>query len=278
MNETTVTRSRRIDSGEPLFLYDPPQDGLVAYAVFTAVCDNPECSCTRMYLDIFPTVENAHGEFETQSPALEGEISSDGSDLALVPDRAGTFTPEGIEWLKGRLAKEGSRAWISERWRRMRGRIGDPSYHPPAPPSDLEWLIPFYDLFPYEYDLVVIEGRKLYLAEDHYCLRPGCSCDEAVVVLIEGEKSRALGHVRVPVHRLRAATFEGDPEIEDLWAAFLEQHEPTVLRERYEQLRNSVRRLMRSPGTLGGPKVGRNALCPCGSGKKFKRCCGGALS
>jgi len=24
-----------------------------------------------------------------------------------------------------------------------------------------------------------------------------------------------------------------------------------------------------------GPKVGRNDPCPCGSGKKFKRCCGG---
>jgi preprotein translocase subunit SecA len=23
-----------------------------------------------------------------------------------------------------------------------------------------------------------------------------------------------------------------------------------------------------------GPKVGRNDLCPCGSGKKFKHCCG----
>ena len=25
-----------------------------------------------------------------------------------------------------------------------------------------------------------------------------------------------------------------------------------------------------------GPKVGRNDPCPCGSGKKFKKCCGGA--
>jgi uncharacterized protein len=24
------------------------------------------------------------------------------------------------------------------------------------------------------------------------------------------------------------------------------------------------------------PKVGRNDLCPCGSGKKYKKCCGGA--
>jgi uncharacterized protein len=26
----------------------------------------------------------------------------------------------------------------------------------------------------------------------------------------------------------------------------------------------------------GTPKVGRNELCPCGSGKKYKKCCGGA--
>ena len=25
---------------------------------------------------------------------------------------------------------------------------------------------------------------------------------------------------------------------------------------------------------VGGGKIGRNAPCPCGSGKKYKRCCG----
>jgi tetratricopeptide (TPR) repeat protein len=29
-----------------------------------------------------------------------------------------------------------------------------------------------------------------------------------------------------------------------------------------------------SPATAGGPKAGRNDPCPCGSGKKFKKCCG----
>jgi uncharacterized protein YecA (UPF0149 family) len=24
-----------------------------------------------------------------------------------------------------------------------------------------------------------------------------------------------------------------------------------------------------------GPKIGRNERCPCGSGKKYKHCCGG---
>ncbi len=27
------------------------------------------------------------------------------------------------------------------------------------------------------------------------------------------------------------------------------------------------------PVTRAAPKVGRNEPCPCGSGKKFKRCC-----
>jgi uncharacterized protein len=28
------------------------------------------------------------------------------------------------------------------------------------------------------------------------------------------------------------------------------------------------------PQRRSGPKVGRNDPCPCGSGKKFKKCCG----
>jgi uncharacterized protein YecA (UPF0149 family) len=28
------------------------------------------------------------------------------------------------------------------------------------------------------------------------------------------------------------------------------------------------------PGPGGLPKVGRNEPCPCGSGKKYKKCCG----
>lgn len=29
-----------------------------------------------------------------------------------------------------------------------------------------------------------------------------------------------------------------------------------------------------APAVAAGPRVGRNEPCPCGSGKKFKRCCG----
>ncbi|MGC2082083.1 MAG: SEC-C metal-binding domain-containing protein, partial [Bradyrhizobium sp.] len=29
------------------------------------------------------------------------------------------------------------------------------------------------------------------------------------------------------------------------------------------------------PARSNAPKVGRNDPCPCGSGKKYKKCCGG---
>lgn len=32
--------------------------------------------------------------------------------------------------------------------------------------------------------------------------------------------------------------------------------------------------VIRTPVMRSGPKVGRNDPCPCGSGKKFKQCCG----
>jgi SEC-C motif-containing protein len=36
------------------------------------------------------------------------------------------------------------------------------------------------------------------------------------------------------------------------------------------------RMVPKQPARRTGPKVGRNDPCPCGSGKKYKKCCGGA--
>jgi len=58
---------------------------------------------------------------------------------------------------------------------------------------------------------------------------------------------------------------ERHPPIDDVvaatawWGRFENAQEPAVAAERH-----------RAPH-----KVGRNELCPCGSGKKFKKCCGG---
>jgi len=41
-----------------------------------------------------------------------------------------------------------------------------------------------------------------------------------------------------------------------------------------EEIRNDITKEFRISKTAVSNKVGRNELCPCGSGKKFKKCCG----
>ncbi|MGC4089356.1 MAG: SEC-C metal-binding domain-containing protein [Polyangiaceae bacterium] len=61
-------------------------------------------------------------------------------------------------------------------------------------------------------------------------------------------------------------------ELNDLVSAYLEltDHLPDELAE-YVELRREV--LNRPPAPAVSAKVGRNDPCPCGSGKKYKRCC-----
>jgi hypothetical protein len=48
-------------------------------------------------------------------------------------------------------------------------------------------------------------------------------------------------------------------------------------RLRHEPVRPAVRPAPPPEATVRTVKVGRNAPCPCGSGKKFKKCCGSPL-
>ena len=55
------------------------------------------------------------------------------------------------------------------------------------------------------------------------------------------------------------------------------QYDGTTLREfiEEEQLNPKVSAAIRNPQTkeVRAVKIGRNDPCPCGSGKKFKKCC-----
>lgn len=56
------------------------------------------------------------------------------------------------------------------------------------------------------------------------------------------------------------------------WLYTLPQWDEILTKERQKELY----RRQKDSGTIRneGPKVGRNDLCPCGSGKKYKHCCG----
>ncbi len=53
-----------------------------------------------------------------------------------------------------------------------------------------------------------------------------------------------------------------------------EHHEVSTFEKKDGSWYFSTGKLMPKPAVRAAPKVGRNDLCSCGSGKKFKKCCG----
>jgi preprotein translocase subunit SecA len=55
------------------------------------------------------------------------------------------------------------------------------------------------------------------------------------------------------------------------WLYELEEWEPLLSEARRKELYKEQKN---SSTVVKGKKIGRNDLCPCGSGKKYKKCCG----
>ncbi len=47
-----------------------------------------------------------------------------------------------------------------------------------------------------------------------------------------------------------------------------------LVHSQYSPLQKEEEPVSSSPAVSSGHKVGRNETCPCGSGKKYKKCCG----
>ncbi len=69
--------------------------------------------------------------------------------------------------------------------------------------------------------------------------------------------------------------------IEERYAALaeIEQREPEGNEDEWEEMDDGLEDvpLVRLPITRAAPKIGRNDPCPCGSGKKYKKCCEGKM-
>lgn len=138
-------------------------------------------------------------------------------------------------------------------------------------------------------EVLEVDGRR-FVPIDSYCIVPGCDCGEASVVFEEevpGSPERGLfGAVWVEVESgervgLRHPPREGD-RLDRLWAAYRARHPPAEMQARDEEIARiapEIHALWEEQQPVetvrrAEPKVGRNDPCPCGSGRKHKKCCG----
>lgn len=129
-------------------------------------------------------------------------------------------------------------------------------------------------------------GDRVFEAVEQFCVSKGCSCGEVVVDFQPVVPPGAPAPGAVRVDRAGAVTFEPTHErhrerLEQLWTAFRKRHPRHVERfaRRAAIMSDLGGRIVGAPrGAVerSGPKIGRNDPCPCGSGKKYKKCCGAA--
>jgi hypothetical protein len=140
-------------------------------------------------------------------------------------------------------------------------------------------MVGYHQLFPADWDLLPIRDGERYWALDLYCRNPDCTCSSSVINFyrLDDGAPRLIGEVVVD-YAERDIEFQASNETVDelfdgLWSTC-----EYKLRARHADAHDAVRRFaLRAGAAPHSPailqRVERNAACPCGSGKKFKRCC-----
>ena len=146
-------------------------------------------------------------------------------------------------------------------------------------------MVFYNEIFPYAGDITFQDGNIEYLVDDQYCLNPKCSCKDVVltiVPIIDGKSSTGRQTATVIYDYItKKWKVERDfPNINEIMAE-LQKAIPdlsSIVKKRHRNLRllyqNYRKKNNIETGDVSKRKIGRNEPCPCGSGKKYKMCCG----
>ena len=120
-------------------------------------------------------------------------------------------------------------------------------------------------------------GERIFEAVELYCVEPDCDCGE-VIVNFGAVVPRGAPHPGRVEFDGEAATLHPEHErqrerLVELWTAYCARHPGYQARfARRSATMHGLAGLIVTAAAKA--KVGRNELCACGSGKKYKKCCG----
>ena len=256
------------------------------------LCTQPRCSCRDVGLvaierDVAVGAQDLGFSSEQLGALLASPQAMNARidlDVGLVePDAFDGRVPLAPDWVDyvqsqvdGELLDRLHDGWLRSKGLRRRGP--DEAQRPELAPGD---LLGWYEAFPDDRRDQYLLRDSVFTAEDLYCANPTCTCAEATIdfaELLERNRASSVGHVRVSLPA--AHVIEWKPQrdralLEQLWAAFRTRHPD--LGERLTERKGRIAELdplvVRAPA-VAPPRAGRTDPCPCGSGTKFKRCCG----
>lgn len=258
------------------------------YECAMSVCPRPSCGCRVIQLDL-------SGGNDSQTPSRYVKI--DLSDKSLEPMKKDNAALAELRFAKRFLAGLNDEDFelLSEKHFELKNRMTEETT-----PEEIEAhfdfrkierngvLSGYYDVLPFADRLHATVAGKRYRVLDYYCLQPQCLCTDANLSVVDIDESTGRGAEVCCIGVNYAApawkTVAGGPlalDPEELRSA-LEGDTIDIyenLRKRHARLKSIYAFNRKKYSTAAQPlsvsKISRNDLCPCGSGKKFKKCCAG---
>lgn len=260
------------------------------WTVAYSVCDSPTCSTAALELQFNPVKESNTSEsdvhevyayFETCN-IVEKENSD---DITFADAVAKELTPE--DWY---MLQEKFKSLKQEVYENA--DLTDQDFDFPFDKIEGQgFMIIYNEVFPFHNQLRIKVENHWYRAVDQHCVLPRCSCTNVNVSFFD-ESSNKESNLK-EVDEEFTATFDFKRQRFYIEATYIESALPQrriveeflhqfgyeLMAERNRTLKKLYKRNYKkqfAPITRSSEKVGRNAPCPCGSGKKYKKCCGKA--
>ena len=273
-------------------------------ACILSLCPDPDCACQLVHVDGFAIdgqasavawdqdgvhLERPTGEDTvrvTLKARMHAIVDPHSGETRAHPDLPDSTDPALVDWLASEMDED-----LLEVLHRYRARAK--GYLPEGPRKNIDLdAVEEYPLASVD-DLVegtrsdeYLLGDRRYWTAVFLCPTPGCDCHEAQVVFfdVEAESGDSVGALLLDIggptgFKIKEKTAEGgaEPLLEELWRSFERRHDVgRFLRRREAQLKEVGATLWHpvSEAAPAAPKIGRNDPCRCGSGRKFKNCCG----
>ena len=282
------------DQTEGLMAAIPNIDNARTYQCEIGTCDNPVCTCMVLYLSFTPL-----DPADRKAPGFPYRVDLDIDRKELAYKDESGVPKDHLAFAKLLLSN------MDEADFKLLSRVHFAYKHEQTEAAPLDAIDAVFDFdmvenqgAMYAYSEVLPYGEMLRtemngrdcMVFDQYCLKSKCSCKTATLSFVqEGGKtdpdSKELFAVEADYQKKRWAVVESIGIQADIPAARLamEATFPDLykrLRSRHTRLRKIYANCMKKhfkqqpikqEATL--QKVGRNDPCPCGSGKKYKKCC-----
>lgn len=287
-----------------VFEIDPDSKSLVARlskdgsleefdCIFT-ICKNPACSCQAVTIRFAARIASNLIQSET---AQEYEVGLDlaartldhrfrktaaQSDMAFAEALLAAMELDDFDLLLRLLCGIKKRASERAKPSEINAQFDFDEIERQSIMQGYNDILPFSETF-----LVVVDGIE-YVALDQYCLKSGCGCTKVHFNLLETNQEAGPLATTFSADvdydtRTWQASSDGKPPLCDV-VAFGHLMESTIP-DFYEKLKarhNKLAAIYAHARKRARPavsestaqkSVGRNDPCPCGSGKKFKKCC-----